>query len=131
MFTDVLTVLYVADLERSLQLYRDAFGMAETYRFPRTGVPEHVEVRVGTTTLGLSSAAGLATHGLPPLEHGEGQPFELAFGCDDVDAALPGLLAAGCRLVREPFDTAAGNRTAYVEDPDGNRISIYARLGAA
>ena len=39
MFTDVLTVLYVADIERSLRLYRDAFGMAETYRFPRTGCP--------------------------------------------------------------------------------------------
>jgi hypothetical protein len=30
-------------------------------------------------------------------------------------------------VVREPFDTEAGNRTAYVEDFDGNRISIYAR----
>ena len=127
MFTDVLTVLYVADIERSLRLYRDAFGMAETYRFARTGMPEHVEVRVGTTTLGLSTAAGLASHGMPPLKRGDGQPFELAFGCDDVDAALPKLLAAGCTLLREPFDTAAGNRSAYVEDADGNRISIYAR----
>lgn len=131
MFTDVLTVLYVADIERSLRLYRDAFGMTETYRFPRTGRPEHVEIRIGNTTLGLSNSAGLASHGMPPLRHGEGQPFELAFGCDDVDAALPRLLAAGCQPVREPFDTAAGNRTAYVEDPDGNRISIYCRLAPA
>lgn len=127
MFTDVLTVLYVADLERSLRLYRGAFGMTETYRFPRTGVPEHVELRLGNTTLGLNTEAGLASHGMPPLRHGEGQPFELAFGCDDVDAALPRLLAAGFTLLREPFDTAAGNRTAYVEDSDGNRISIYSR----
>lgn len=131
MFTDVLTVLYVADIERSLRLYRDAFGMTETYRFPGSGVPEHVEVRVGSTTLGLSNSAGLASHGMPPLRRGEGQPFELAFGCDDVDVALPKLLAAGCTLVREPFDTAAGNRSAYVEDADGNRISIYAKLKRA
>ncbi len=129
MFTDVLTVLYVADIERALRLYRDGFGMTETYRFPRTGVPEHVEVRIGATTLGLSSAAGLISHGMPPATRG--QPFELAFGCDDVDAALPKLLAAGCTLLREPFDTAAGNRSAYVEDADGNRISIYAKLKRA
>ena len=128
MFTDVLTVLYVADIERSLRLYRDGFGMTETYRFPRSGIPEHVEVRVGTATLGLSTAAGLASHGMPPLKRGDGQPFELTFACDDVDVALPELLTAGFVLVREPFDTAAGNRTAYVEDADGNRISIYARL---
>jgi catechol 2,3-dioxygenase-like lactoylglutathione lyase family enzyme len=128
MFTDVLTVLYVADLDRSLALYRDAFGMIETYRFPRTGTAEHIEVRLGTTTLGLSSAQGLHTHGLPPLKHGDGQPFELAFGCDDTDTCYARLLAAGCRAVRPPFDTPAGNRTAYVEDFDGNRISVYARL---
>jgi catechol 2,3-dioxygenase-like lactoylglutathione lyase family enzyme len=131
MFSDVLTVLYVADIERALRLYRDAFGMAETYRFPAEGVPEHVEVRVGTTTLGLSTPAGLASQGMPPLKRGAGQTFELAFGCDDVDAALPTLLAAGCTLVREPFDTAAGNRSAYVEDADGNRLSIYAKLKPA
>jgi predicted enzyme related to lactoylglutathione lyase len=34
------------------------------------------------------------------------------------------VLAAGCTMVREPFDTAADNRSAYVEDADGNRISI-------
>ena len=128
MFTDVLTVLYVADLERSLALYRDAFGMTETYRFPRNGAPEHIEVRLGATTLGLSSAQGLKTHGLPPLKHGDGQPFELAFGCDDADVCYAQLLAAGCGAVRAPFDTAAGNRTAYVEDFDGNRVSIYSRL---
>ncbi len=128
MFTDVLTVLYVADLERSLGLYRDAFGMTETYRFPRSGPPEHIEVRLGSTVLGLSAPAGLVSHGLPPLVRGEGQPFELAFGCDDTDACYAKLVAAGCRAVRPPFDTAAGNRTAYVEDFDGNRISIYAKI---
>lgn len=127
MFTDVLVVLYCTDLERSVALYRDAFGMTESYRFPKSGPAEHVELRLGTTTLGLSAPAGLVTHGLPPVDRGTGQPVELAFGCDDADASLERLRAAGCRVVREPFDTPAGNRTAYVEDFDGNRISIYSR----
>lgn len=127
MFTDVLIVLYVEDISRALTLYRDVFGMTETYRFPRAGTPEHVELKLGASVIGLSSPAGLATHGLLPLTRG-GQPFELAFGCDDVDRSLAALLAAGCRVVRQPFDSEAGNRTAYVEDLDGNRISIYAKL---
>jgi lactoylglutathione lyase len=129
MFTDLLIVLYVEDIEAALRLYRDVLGMAETYRFPRQGAPEHVEVRFGTTVLGLSSPAGLVSHGLPPVTRG-GQPFELAIGTTDVDADLLRLRAAGCKIVREPFDTAAGNRTAYIEDFDGNRISIYSKIKA-
>ena len=125
MFTDLLTVLYVEDIDRSLALYRDIFGMTETYRFPRQGTPEHIELRLGTTTLGISSPAGLITEGLPPATRGS--PFELAIGTTDADAAFQALRAAGCRVVRAPFDTAAGNRAAYVEDFDGNRISIYAK----
>jgi catechol 2,3-dioxygenase-like lactoylglutathione lyase family enzyme len=125
MFTDVLTVLFVADIERSMALYRDGFGMTETYRFPREGVPEHVELRLGTTTLGLSSPAGLVREGLPPATRGT--PFELAFGNDDTDVSLERLRAAGFRVLRKPYDSDAGNRVAYVEDFDGNRISIYSR----
>ncbi len=128
MFSDVLIVLYVADLERSVRLYRDALGMSETYRFPRDGTAEHIELKLGPSVIGLSSDAGLARHGLPPHERG-GHPFELAIGCADADAAFARLVAAGCRPVRPPFDTEAGNRTAYLEDFDGHRMSVYSRLG--
>jgi lactoylglutathione lyase len=127
MFTDVLVVLYVEDIEKSLKLYRDVFGMTETYRFPQQGAPEHVEVRLGDSILGISSPSGLVSHGMPAVTRG-GQPFELAIGTADVDAALEKLRAAGCRIVREPFDSAAGNRVAYLEDFDGNRISIFAKI---
>lgn len=126
MFKDILVNLYVADIDRALALYRDGFGMTETYRFPRDGAAEHVELKLGPATLGLSSAAGLVRHGMPPATRG--QPFELAIGCDDVDADLPRLRAAGAWVTKEPYDTAAGNRIAYLEDADGNRLSIYSRI---
>ena len=126
MFKDILVNLYVADIDRAVTLYRDGFGMTETYRFPREGAAEHMELKLGATMLGLSSAAGLERHGMPPATRG--QPFELAVGCDDVDTDLPRLRSAGFRVVREPYDTAAGNRTAYLEDTDGNRVAIYSRL---
>jgi catechol 2,3-dioxygenase-like lactoylglutathione lyase family enzyme len=125
MFTDLLPILYVDDIERSVGLYRDIFGMTETYRFPRDGAAEHVELKLGKAVLGISSAAGLISQGMPPATRGT--PFELAFGTDDTDTSFRLLTAAGCRPLREPFDTTAGNRSAYVEDYDGNRLSIYAR----
>jgi lactoylglutathione lyase len=126
MFTDCLIVLYVDDIDRSLKLYRDALGMTETYRFPKEGTPEHVELRLGNSIIGLSSDAGLARHRLPPHDRG-GHAFELAIGCDDASAAFARLVDAGCVAVRTPFETEAGNRTAYVEDFDGNRISVYSK----
>jgi hypothetical protein len=40
MFDHLLVILYVADMEHSLALYRDVLGGEETYRFPREGAPE-------------------------------------------------------------------------------------------
>ena len=125
MFDHLLVILYVADMGRSLALYRDIFGGEETYRFPREGAPEHVELRIGSATLALTSEAGRQAHHLPPAS--SGNPFELAVRTTDADAAMAALVAANCSPLLEPFDSSAGNRVAYVLDPDGNRIQIYSR----
>ena len=123
MFDHLLVILYVADMERSLGLYRDVLGGKETYRFPREGTPEHVELRIGAAILALTSEAGRQSHRLPPAT--PGNPFELAVRAKDTDAALVALLGAGCTPLVEAFDSSAGNRVGYVLDPDGNRIQIY------
>ena len=123
MFDHLLVILYVADMEHSLALYRDVLGGEETYRFPREGAPEHVELRIGAAILALTSEAGRQSHHLPPAS--PGHPFELAVRATDADAAMAALLASGCTPLIEPFDSSAGNRVGYVLDPDGNRIQIY------
>lgn len=35
---------------------------------------------------------------------------------------------AGVMIAKEPSDSPAGNRYAYVADPDGNWISLYQNL---
>jgi lactoylglutathione lyase len=126
MFTNLLPILYVEDIDRALTLYRDVFAMKETYRFPREGTPEHVELKLGNTVLGLTTTAGLASHHLPPAT--KGNPSELSIGCDDTDAAMTKLRAAGCTVLLEPFDSSAGNRVAYVLDADGHRIQLYSAI---
>jgi lactoylglutathione lyase len=122
-FDHLLFIVYVADMERSLALYRDVLGGEEIYRFPRDGAPEHVELRIGAAVLALTSEAGRQSHHLPPAT--PGHPFELAVRATDADAAIATLMSAGCSLLIEPFDSSAGNRVGYVLDPDGNRLQIY------
>jgi len=126
MFTNLLPILYIDDMERALALYRDVFGMEQTYRFPREGTPEHVELKLGDTVLGLTTTAGLVSHHLPPAT--KGNPSELSIGCDDTDAAVAQLRAVGCTVLLEPFDSSAGNRVAYVLDADGHRIQLYSSI---
>lgn len=124
MFSDCLPNLYCADLDAALGFYRDLLGFTETFRYPREGVPQHVELRLGPNTIAVSSTEAVAGYGLPPATRGE--PFELAVRADDVDAAVEQLRAAGVRVLREPWDAGNGQRVAYVTDPEGNRVHLYA-----
>jgi catechol 2,3-dioxygenase-like lactoylglutathione lyase family enzyme len=63
------------------------------------------------------------------LENPTGHRIELAFHChgrDDVDATYQRMTAEGYRGHKAPWDAFWGQRYAIVEDPDGNRISLYA-----
>ena len=118
-----LVTIFARDITRSAEFYGMKLGLRETYRFPRDGLPMHVEFDAGGHTVAVSSDAGLASHGMPPSS--SGHPFELGLKVDDVDAAIAELHTAGVAVLREPFDSEAGNRVAYVADPDGNWVSLY------
>lgn len=118
-----LVTIFSADIARSVGFYQGLLGLTETYRFPVEGTPHHVELSAAGTTIAVSSDAGLAAHGMPAST--PGHPFELGFKVDDVDAVVAGLRARGVTVLREPFDSEAGNRVAYVADPDGTWISLY------
>ena len=66
-FLKALTTVYSANIAKAIDFYGRLLGFEETYRFPYAGEPEHVEFRVGGTTLAVSSASGLRSHGLPPV----------------------------------------------------------------
>ncbi len=127
-FLKALVNIYSADIERSLDFYGRVLGLAETYRFPYEGEPEHVEFDVGGATIAVSSPAGLRSHGMPPAT--PGHPFELGIKTDNVDATVGELRAAGVAIIKEPSISPAGNRYAYVADPDGNWISLYQTLNS-
>jgi catechol 2,3-dioxygenase-like lactoylglutathione lyase family enzyme len=55
------------------------------------------------------------------------------FRCDspaEVDQLYAELIEGGGRTYKEPWDAFWGMRYAQLEDPDGNLVSLYARLGS-
>ena len=126
-YISAVTTIYSSDIARAARFYGQILGFEETYRFPREGAPEHVEFRVGSGTIAVSSAAGLRSHQMP--EATPGHPFELGFETVDVDALVSELRIQGVAILREPSMSPAGIRYAYIADPDGTWISLYRSKG--
>ena len=125
MFTECMPNVYCKDIQASLAFYRDLLGLRQTYQFPATGVPEHVEFKIGDSYIAISSPKGLESHHLPPATYG--QSFELSLHAQDTDAVVAQLRATGVPVMVEPQFGPNGQRIAYVLDPDGNRIHLYSQ----
>jgi lactoylglutathione lyase len=113
--------IYTGDMGTAAAFYCDHLGFVQTYRFPRDGRPEHVDLRLGDSQLALSTYVAAADAGVDPST---GNSFELVLWCDDVDREVARLRAAGARVAVEPHDHKAGHRRAYVVDPDGNWLGL-------
>lgn len=116
------TILYVADVPRTLSFYEAAFGLKR--RFLHDG-GDYGELDTGTTALAFSSRALMAELGKNPSVPAASSPcFEIAFVTDDVSAALSQALAAGATLVQDVAAMPWGQTTAYVHDPDGFLVEL-------
>ena len=124
----VLT-LGVADLERSLQFYRDGLGL------PTEGIIgaefEYGEVVFIDLQPGLKLAlwprASIAHD--TGLEAGIPNPTELTIGHnvaskEDVDAVMEQARKAGAAIIKEAQETFYGGYAGYFQDPDGHLWEI-------
>jgi len=118
--------LYTTDIEAGLGFHRDLLGFVETFRTPKEGTPEHVELELDGFGLGLGTVeAARRVHG---VDASPGSPaMVIVVWTDDVDRAFERLTAAGARVVQPPHDTGSHNRNTLLRDPDGNLVEIVAR----
>jgi lactoylglutathione lyase len=112
----------VTDLERSLDYYVNTLGFAEMMRlnkddgsvwlvYLRITDEQYLEVFPGAEN---DRAPGWNANG---LNH-------VCLTVDDIDPVLAQIAAKGLKLLL-PLKTAVdGNRQAWLEDPDGNRIEL-------
>jgi lactoylglutathione lyase len=126
MFASALVNLYTADIEAGLGFYRDLLGFEESFRVPRDGTPEHVELKLNGFVLGLGTVeAARIAHG---VDASPGSPaMALVIWTDDVDEAFAHLTDAGTPVVQPPHDSGNNNRNALLRDPDGNLVEIVAK----
>jgi len=124
-------VLNVADVERSLQFYQTALGLAaervEAWRRHEVGFPN---VRISPSTLiDLVKAPESESQGTPNLAH-----FCLVTDSPNLDEAMQALAAAGVPVETGPAirSGARGNALSiYFRDPDHNLIELRTYAGQA
>ncbi|RPD43695.1 MULTISPECIES: VOC family protein [Chitinophagaceae] len=124
------TILYVADVDKSIAFYETAFGFARKFISPDG---DYGELQVGETTLSFASVSLAQSNlkgGFRQSSLSE-QPFgiEIGFATLDVAATIAQAVAAGAALLEPPKTKPWGQTVAYVRDPDGFLIEICTPVG--
>ena len=125
MYREVFPILYVSEMERSLQFYCELLGFSVSYRWPAEGLSTFVFLKLPPLGLGLATANETGGRVKLPAERAQ---FELCVYVDDVDEAVKQLTAHGVVQLRAPESRPWGERNVYVADPDGYPIQITAAL---
>ena len=131
MFRSPQVNTYVRDVESTVRFYTQELGFVETYRTPRLGTPEHVEVRLDGLVLGFASfEAARRVHRLD-VEAGP-KRAEVVVWTDDVDSAFERLVSGGATVISPPHEfepEGVGRlRVAWITDPDGGAVQLAAEV---
>jgi glyoxylase I family protein len=136
------TGLTVSNLERALAFWGDALGADVVMRQEKQGgyfeaiVGEAaVDVRMAHVAFGGEGPRiELFEYRSPRADHVRPRPADVGFAhvcvaCDDLDAVLERLVAAGGTPVSDPIavdsGANAGGRAVYVRDPDGHTVELF------
>ena len=125
-YTEGFVHLYTRNIEAGIRFYRDLLGFRETFRTPKEGTPDHVELTLNGFGVGLGTVeAAKRVHG---DDASPGSPaMSMAIWTDNVDESFERLTSAGTPVVQPPHDVGSSNRTALLRDPDGNLVEIIAK----
>jgi lactoylglutathione lyase len=120
---NMITMITVSDMNRSVAFYRDTLGLSLRFQ-----TPDWSEFDMGSTTLALHGG-GVAA---PPSQGGEqvAGRASIGFTVENVDKTFEELKAKGARPVMPPTERAGeGIRLAVFADPDGLPVSIAQVVG--
>ena len=118
--------LFVDDLPRTAEFYRDAFGLGVIHQDD-----DSTAFGFGNTVINLlrSPAASELIEPARVAEAASGSRMQLTVEVDDVDATCAALAEFGVSLLNGPMDRPWGVRTAAFADPAGHVWEIAAPLG--
>jgi catechol 2,3-dioxygenase-like lactoylglutathione lyase family enzyme len=108
--------IFVTDLPRAQQFYRDTLGLEQSQEYGR--IPGG-EFETGNLTLQILDSAAVGRDFAP-----NGSP--IALRVDDVEAARAELAAQGVEFLGETIDSGVCLQ-AHFKDPDGNVLILHRR----
>jgi catechol 2,3-dioxygenase len=114
-------VLYVTDIERSANFYRDTLGFREVVRGQGTAMFSSGRTHHELLLIEVGGTAREKHFPEPGLYH---IGFKIGDSTDDVRAAKRELEAAGVRMVGSADHGIT--HSLYILDPDGNELELYA-----
>ena len=121
--------IVVADMARAMAFYRELGLPAPTVV---DGQDQAEILTPGGPKLGFLSERVMKQanpHWVTPV----GQRVTFACLCDDaaeIDAVYARVTAAGYVSLKAPWDAFWGQRYAFLQDPDGNRVDLFAAITA-
>ena len=124
------TLLYVDEVEKSLEFYERAFGLTRKF-FHSEEDQAYGELNTGETTLGFVSHPLVKANGVettPSRLEALAPPFEIGLVTEHVDAAFQTAVDAGATPVTAPKEKPWGQRVSYVRDFNGFLIEICSEV---
>jgi catechol 2,3-dioxygenase-like lactoylglutathione lyase family enzyme len=124
------TIVYVRDVERSLDFFEQAFGLARGFLHESGG---YGELATGATRLAFArhdvARANLGHDYLAADEAPSPPGIEIGLTTDDVAAACDRAVKAGATLLAPPTTKPWGQVVAYVRTPDGVLVELCTPMG--
>lgn len=123
------TILYVENVEKTIEFYINAFGFTQKFITPEK---DYGELETGGTTLAFASYSIAEYNGLVIDKLNQGTslaPFEIAFVTDDIEATYQQALKAGAIAIKPPTEKPWGQIVAYVQDINGFLVEVCTKMG--
>jgi lactoylglutathione lyase len=120
-------VLYAKDVERVASFY-GRLGFEEHVRMAGAdGEPGFIGLRRDGAEIAVTTEASPRI--LAGVQPGPGPRHELFVYVGDVDVTVAELRAAGTIVLRDPADMPWGERVAFLQDPEGNVVTLATAAG--
>ncbi len=122
------TILYVADVAKTLAFYVAAFGCTQKFLTPDQ---DYGELETGSTTLAFAAYKMADFNGFAISKQDPNAlpaPCELAFISDDVEALYTQAIAAGAHALQPPTQKPWGQTVAYVRDLNGFLVELCTKI---
>ena len=118
------TIVYVADVEKTLSFYEKAFGLDRSFLHESK---EYGQLDTGSTTLAFVAEKMMESNDIRFSKNSRDKlppGFQLAFECENVEDAYQNAGKHGAILVQQPTQKPWGQIVAYVRDINGVLVEI-------